>query len=457
LSARLQPPPDLVMTEAETMASRASAPSRSRAAAWIAAAVLAAVAAAGWLGRTAVRRWNAGTAATASGVDATASDLYRGATELLRASYREGNIDKAIQELERALQQRSPYPLAEARLSLAYWRKNAQTPDPHWQSQALTFAQAAVREDSQLAFAHMAEGAALALRGPFDAAAAAYDRALTLDPANPELLWRLGDLAVARKKTADAEPYYRRAVAAGPSDWEPSMRLGGFLYRQGRYAEALDAYEATRRLAPDNTRVYAALAAVYHQLDRTDEAAAALQRSLEIAPDATTYSNLGTLLYFEGRYAEAVSAFERSVQLGANSYLRWGNLADAQRMVAGTRAKAHDSYTSAIQLVRERLSANPDDNEARSSLALYLARDGRRQEALAEVDRVLGQNAPIPSVLFKASIAAELSGQRSRALELLRRALAGGYQLREVAHEPDLVSLRTDADYHRLIAQYDKK
>jgi len=234
------------------------------------------------------------------------------------------------------------------------------------------------------------------------------------------------------------------------------MRLGAFLYRQGRYEEALRAYDTSRQLAPDNTRAYAALAAVYHQLDRTDDAAAALQRSLEIAPDSITYSNLGTLLYFEGRYTDAVSAFERGVQLGANSYLRWGNLGDAQRMVASDREKAHASYASAIQLVRARLAASPSDMEARSSVAVYLIRDERATEALKELDAVLADKVQTPSVLFNCAIVAELAGQRARALDLLGRALAGGYQLREITNEPDLVKLRADPDYHRLIARQEK-
>ncbi|HMF96858.1 MAG TPA: protein kinase [Vicinamibacterales bacterium] len=459
LSGRLQPPPALVMTQAETAAQPTTSATRRRRAA-VAAAIVAAVSVgvAAWVAWPALSRWlgQAGAAPTVSDAGASAGELYRRGTDLLHAYYREGNVDRAIDDLERALRLRSPYPLAEARLSLAYVRKNSQSPDAHWQTQALSHAQSAVRGDPQLAFAHMAEGAALALRGQFDAADVAYRRALTLDPANAEVLWRLGDLAVARKDAKTAEEYYRRSVSAGPKEWEPLMRLGSFLYRQGRYQDALDTYETSRQLAPDNTRVYAALAAVYHQLDRTDEAAAALQRSLEIAPDSITYSNLGTLLYFEGRYAEAVSAFERGVQLGANSYLRWGNLADAQRMVAADRDKAHASYASAIQLTRERLTANAADTEARSSLAVYLIRDGRPKEALAELDTVLTEKGLTPNVLFNCTIVAELAGQRTRALDLLGRALAGGYQLREVIHEPDLVKLRADPEYHRLIARHEK-
>lgn len=387
---------------------------------------------------------------------ATAPELLQRATELLHAYYREGNVDQAISALELALQRRSPYPLAEARLSLAYWRKNFVSTDAHWQSQALANAERAVSGDPQLAVAHIAHGAALSITGQLDAAADAYQRAMTLDPTNFELLWRLGDLAVARKDQAAAEQSYRRSAEIGPKEWEPRLKLGTLQYRQGRYAEALATFEAARELAPGHTRIYSNLAAVYHQLDRTDEAAAVLQRSLEITPDNITYSNLGTLLYFQGRYPEALSAFERGVQLGANTYLRWGNLADAARMVAGAHQKAHDSYVRAVQLVREHLAANRDDPVARSSLALYLIRDGHPKEALLELDAVLTNKQLNPAELFKTAITAELAGQRARALELLGRALAAGYQMREVTHEPDLVKLRTDAEYHKLVSRYER-
>ncbi len=386
-----------------------------------------------------------------------AAELTRRATEQLHFYYREGNVQNAIQQLELALQQKSPYPLAEARLSLAYWRQNEISPDPHWQRQALAHAEAAVRGDSQLALSHIAHGAALSIDGDLDQAAAAYDQASTLDPANSELLWRLGDLAVARRDPASAERLYVRAVESAPEEWVPQARLGAFYYRQGQYQGALAAFEKQVRLAPDNARGYSNLAAVYHQLERTDEAAAVLQRSLEVAPNDMTYSNLGTLLYFQGRFPEALSAFERSVQLGANTYLRWGNLADAARLTSGGQGKAHEAYTRAIQLVRERLAQKSDDANARSSLATYLVHDGQAKDAITEIDRALAQSNLDPAVFFKGAIVYELAGQRVRALDLLRQALQAGYQLREVRVEPDLVNLRADAEYHRLASRYEKQ
>ncbi|MBS1830391.1 MAG: protein kinase [Acidobacteria bacterium] len=420
----------------------------------IAAALVIAFAAAWYSG--ALRRVT-GTAGQTTSVDgASPLALYRSATELLRLHYREGNVDRAIEQLHAALRQKSPYPLAEARLSLALWRKNSVSPDPKLLRQALTYAEQAVNGEPQLAVAHIAHGAALAALNRSAEGTAAYQRALALDPANAELLWRMGDLAAARKDTESAEQLFGRAIAASPKDWEGYGRLGFLVFRQGRYEEALKAYDTMRQLVPDHPRVYSNLAAAYHQLDRTDEAAAALQSSLELSPNAATYSNLGTLHYFQGRYPEAMRAFERAIQLNTNRYLYWGNLADAARLNPGSEQKAKDSYVRAIQMVKDHLANRPDDVDARSSLALYLARSRQTQIALEELAQILAQKNPGVSTLYKSALVAELSGQRAKALDLMGRALDAGYPLREVRREPDFVQLRADAQYLKLAARFEK-
>ncbi len=384
-------------------------------------------------------------------------DLYSQATERLRLYYREGNIDGAIEQLNRALALRSPYPIAEARLSLAYWRKNSVSADPEWQKRALAHAERAVAGNDQLAVAHIAHGAALILAGKLDVGATAFQKAETLEPKNWELLWRQGALEVDRKNIAAAEPYFRRAAESAPAEWEPHARLGNYLYGRGRYEEAITSYTEMRKLARDHTRAYSNLAAAYHQLGRTDEAAEVLQRALEIAPDGPTFSNLGTYLYFQGKYAEAEGAFDQAIKLNANAYQRWGNLGDAVRMTAPGTEKMHESYKRAIQLARGELSKKPGDPNIRSSLALYLVRDGQKKEAMAEIDPLLSQSGLPPSVLFKGALVVELAGERQRSLRLLGQALDAGYQLREIGSEPDLVKLRADPVYHRLVSRYESK
>ena len=87
-----------------------------------------------------------------------APELYSRAVEDLRLYYREGNVDRAIARLDRALSLKSPYPGADARLSLAYWRKNSISADPEWQKRAIAHAERAVADNHQLAVAHLAHG-----------------------------------------------------------------------------------------------------------------------------------------------------------------------------------------------------------------------------------------------------------------------------------------------------------
>ena len=410
-----------------------------------------------WASGPPLLRWLR-TPAQAENADAHASpqELYTQAAERLRLYYREGNVDRAIEQLQHALALKSPYPIAEARLSLAYWRKNNIGPDPEWQKRALAHAERAVANNEQLALAHVALGAALATGGKLDQAAAAYRDAETIEPSNWELLWRFGELATSQGHTAAAEQYYRRATASGAREWEPYARLGSFMFRQGRYAEAIAAFEKMREAAPDHSRAYSNLAAAYHQVGRTDESAQVLQRAIEFAPDALSYSNLGTYLYFQGKYPEAERAFDRAVELNANSYLRWGNLADAVRMTAPGSEKMHQGYLRAIQLAEQELAKRPADPSVRSSLAVYLVRDGQPARALVELDRVLSHTKLPPQVLFNATLVAELANQRARSMTLLTQALGAGFGLREISAEPDLVKLRADPEYHKLASRYEK-
>jgi eukaryotic-like serine/threonine-protein kinase len=449
-------PSDAVTGPAVALAPAGQRRRVSARAAAIASAVLTIVVVAS-AGAPSVLRWLR-TPAQGEPADAHASpqELYTQAAERLRVHYREGNVDRAIDQLDRALALKSPYPIAEARLSLAYWRKNNYSADPEWQKRALAHAERAVAGNDQLALAHVALGAAMMLTGNLEKAEAAYRRAETLEPRNWELSWRLGALAVSRKDNATAEQYYRQAIDAAPGEWEPLGQWGAFLYRQGRYAEAIESFDRMRGLAPDNTRAYSNLAAAYHQVGRTDEAAAVLQRALEIAPDGPTFSNLGTYLYFQGKYPEAVRAFDAAVSLNANAYQRWGNLGDAVRMTAPGSEKMHQSYRRGIQLAETELAKRPSDPNVRSSLALYLVRDGQPVRALAEIDQVLSQTNLPPQVLFNAALVAELAGQRQRSMTLLAQALRAGYRLREISAEPDLVKLRADPEYHKLASRYEK-
>ncbi len=362
------------------------------------------------------------------------------------------NLDRSITLLNRALELDHEYAPAYASLTFAYFEKNRLNPDPQWVKQASQSATRAVQLNSDLADAHLAAGVAAMLAGKNADAEKEFAKASDLDPKSSKPHFWMGSMFNSAGKSKPAEAELNRALALNPDDWRARMNLGLLYYKTARYPEAATAWEQVSKITPDNVIVLNNLAAVYHQLDRYEDAAAVLQRSLEIKPSAYTYGNLGTLRFFQGRYEDAVPAFEKAVGLSANDYLVWGNLGDAYRWAPGQFGKAKPAYQNAIRLARDELATHPKDLEVLADLALYLVKSGDKTEALARIRDVDSAQDKPSSVLFNSAVVHELGGERDQALKSLTAAVKAGYGWKEIKNEPELVGLRSDPRYQLLLS-----
>ena len=371
---------------------------------------------------------------------------------LLRRHDRPQNVDEAIELFRGLVVRDSSNALAYAGLSEGYARKDSYTPDPQWKKLAAENARRAVELNGDLAVAQLAK-AVIALReGRRDDAFQALTRARDLEPRNADVLRAVGEY-YRLEDPGKAEEAYRAAVAAAPDDWRTHLALGGSHFSKAKYDEALKEWELARTLTPDNVLVLRNLGGVYHSVDRTDDAATAFQRALEIEPQATTYNNLATMRFFQGRLADAAAAFEKATELNPTYYLYWGNLGDAYRWIPGQEGKAREAFTTAISLTEKQLAANPADVNLRSSLAGYLAKNGDTERALAELRTIEQTPNRNPSVYYKTAVVNEIAGRRDAALRDLEVAVKRGYSMREIANETEFIKLRTDARYHRLMAR----
>ena len=367
------------------------------------------------------------------------------------------NLDSAITMLNRALELDHGYAPAYASLTFAYFEKNRINADPQWVRQATQAATRALQLNSDLADAHLAGGVAAMLAGRNSESESEFRKAAKLDPKSSKPHRWMGFFFNSIGNSKAAEEELTRALTLDANDWRARMILGLVHYKTARYPEAAAAWEQVSKLTPDNFIVLNNLAAVYHMLDRDEDSATALQRSLEIKPDAYTYGNLGTLRFFQGRYDDAVPAFEKAVNMEPGEYLWWGNLGDAYRWAPGQAAKAKPAYENAIRQLRENIAAHPDDLDLQSILALYLAKHGDKQAALDQLKA--GDAAPkkTPVILFRSAVVHEICGEREQALAALAASLKSGYALKEIKNEPELVALRTDSRYQTVLAALPKK
>ena len=73
-------------------------------------------------------------------------------------------------------------------------------------------------------------------------------------------------------------------------------------------------------------------------------AAAAFLRSLSIEPSYGALSNLGTLRYEDGRYAEAAALYRQAAALNAEDFRIFGNIGDALSAQSGATDEARAAY-----------------------------------------------------------------------------------------------------------------
>ncbi len=378
---------------------------------------------------------------------------YLTGRELLSHGYRRGNPQKAIKIFEQVLAVDDRHAPSYAGLAYAYlWRFN-QEEDPLLLERAHENAELAVESNGQLAVARVRLAFTLTLKGEHQEAMVHLEEALRLDPLSAEAHRELGSLQLAMGHPGRAKASYETALELRAEDWLAHERLGLLAYREGDYATAEAELTRASEMVPDNASLTKNLAAVFLRQSRFEEAAAQLQRSLEAEPLPSTYTNLGALQFQLGRYRRARHSFEQAITLGANHYLHWANLADALRWT-GAKEEAQERYLRAIQLLRERLAAAPDDATLRSRLALYLAKRGQTVEALAEVESLGAPGIEDANAWFRLTVVYELAGARPSALEALRAALAAEYSPDEIRREPELTELRKDPAYHRLVAPF---
>lgn len=381
----------------------------------------------------------------------------RKASALLDAYWRDGHVDQAIDTLRRLVDENPDYAPAYAALARAYLHEYRSGQDGVWLERARAQADRALSLDPTLSGARVWLADAMLAQGRPEAAEKELEELLARDPRNADAHRLFGQILQARGETEAALERVREAISLDPEDPANLSMLGTLFFRAGRYVEAAEAFRRAIELADDNARSYSYLAASLQMQGRTGEAIGQLQRALEIRPDAVTYSNLGTLYFFQSLYPQALEAFERAIGLGANDHVIWNNLGDAYRWTPGREDDARRAYTRALQLLGEELEQAPQQHTLRSRRALLLAKRGTAEDRREAMDlaRELLPSTDDPTALYRLALAYEIAGERDRALEALAAALANGYSVVEAREDPELTELRNDPRYHLIMVDHD--
>ena len=296
--------------------------------------------------------------------------LYLQARGHLQRFERAENLENALSLLQKALEQDPGYALAYAALGEAYWRLYELQKRPELVALAQDNCRKALGLNDLLAPVHVTLGMIHRGTGKTEEALADLQRALDRDPRSAEALREKGRAhAGARPAEGGRAGLPRARSTCGPPTGRSTTTSGPSTLASGRLAEAEAEF---RRVIAAHPRQPARLHERRRRLlppGRLEDAEALFRRSAEIRPTAPALSNLGTTLFYRGRYDEAAEALEKAVKLNDRQVAVWLNLGRTLYESPARRPDARAPLERAVALAEEQLRVNPRDAALLADLA----------------------------------------------------------------------------------------
>lgn len=382
--------------------------------------------------------------------DATALAEYWQGRILLDRRDLPGNVERAIEAFEQAIAIDARLALAHAGLGEAYWALYAQTRNSEWTELAIQAALAGVRlapEEPQTRYslAVIYHGS-----GRISEAVEELRQVQALQPNHVDAPRLLGIMLAGQGRIDDAVAEFDRAIALRPGYVENYTQLGVALLAAHRYPEAEAAFLRVTELAPESARGYQQLGTLYQTTGDFANALLNYRASVARSPYAPAFSNIGSILYMEGRYSEAADAYRQAISLAPTRAITHRNLGDAYARL-GRRDEARAAYERAVQLTEAELKVNPTDAQNVSRLAVYEAKLGRAAAAEQHAAEAVALRPGDGAVLFRAAVVLALGGKDDDALRSLEAAVEAGYSVTLVNEDDDLASLRARPAFQALV------
>ncbi len=225
-----------------------------------------------------------------------------------------GDIDSAIDALERACTLAPGVPLCHNSLGVAYDGAGRR-------EDGVAQFEAALALAPGLAAPHHNIGRSAERSGDTERARREFEAAVELDPHNPSYRIELGAHLERAAEFESAEAMFQSAANLSDGDWGASLAYGGFLSRRKRYPEAVAAYQRAEELRPGSTGVLRGLGRCYWALDDREQALEVMRRLAELQPHnpAAKYE-LAMMLNRSGRGREAAALLDDVIRILPNMW-----------------------------------------------------------------------------------------------------------------------------------------
>lgn len=338
-------------------------------------------------------------------------------------------------------------------------------------NRAITEASEAISTTGNPSF-HEQLGLAHVLRGDKAEALTIYKKWVDAAPSSPIAHYKLAALLEANGKRADALTYLEKALKLAPDYPDAMLSKVNLLHVEGKSNDALAIARAYQSRFPRTHAGYAAEAILLAKNKKHLEAARMFERAAGISSglssmvmmahaeyvsanqnepaervltgwlkkyphDARVRHALAQYQLAQGRAREAAGNYEQMIQMNSsdlaalnNLALAYGQLGDARAVPTAERALKlqpesaavldtlgwllvqNNQHQRGITLLRQAVAAQPEAPEIRWHLSKSLAKNGDRNGAIAELDRLLASRISFPEEKEARALMLELRSKK---------------------------------------------
>ena len=259
----------------------------------------------------------------------------------------------------------------------------------------------------------------LGMKQPEDAKAA-FEKILSIQPGNAKAFMFMLKMAQQEGKNKQALlEMTREQLDKAPDSASLNMLFGDLMVSTQQLDEALEAYKKAQELDPQNPGPYSKSALIYRKQGKTDQALNEYTSVLEQNPDSVpVLMALGTLYEQTGKIEEAKQTYRRLLAVNPN-------FAPAANNLAWMIAESTDpDLGEALRLAMIAKQGQPDSPNIIDTLGWVHYKRGSFSLARNEFNQAVEKDGENPIIRYHLALALNAEGKRVEALKELEKALA---------------------------------
>lgn len=315
--------------------------------------------------------------------------------------FKKGISDSALYYYQKGIEKNPTYPLNYVGYGKILWYQG-KTED----AKAQFFKANSISQNKNAeVFRKMAEVYINAPQKNLDEAIELINKAMKLDPKNPQNYILMGD-ALLEKNPTDGSPaikQYQEAIKLNPQSAIGLLRIGKLYERARNYQLAVENYEKAISVEPNYAPAYRELAELYHKANKDNKAIEMYQKYLQLNNTTEARYRYASFLFDKKDYEEAIKEMEALKSQGFDNPYVNRILAYSYYELGDKKDK--DAYTKGLNYINkffEKAGNNfkylPSDYKYKALLLLKNNQDSLAQQ---EINKAIEMDSTLKNELYK--------------------------------------------------------